>query len=479
MWTFTLTLDRSSSQPLYLQLSTQLMDHIRSGHLLSGQQLPSSRSLAERLQIHRKTVVQAYDELLAQGWLESRTGSGTFVSTHVPESKLSLQTSFDPLKKAGFSFETKPFLERPPLMAQGPYHLDDGFPDVRLAPLLDLSRAYRNQLLRSHAYSRLGYGDPMGSRWLREQLSRYLNESRGLHTSADNVLIVRGTMMGLFLTSIAFVKPGDYVALDSMSWSGSTLNLEQAGARMIPIPTDEHGLDVEALARVCQQYPVRMLYLTSHHHYPTTVALKAERRMRLLGLSRQYGFLIFEDDYDFDFHYERRPLFPLASVDPSGMVLYCGSFTKTIAPAFRVGYLVGPEDAIRHLSKLRRIIDRQGDTMLENALAQLLEEGIIQRHLRKALRVYKERRDYFAELLTEELSDQVYFRKPEGGMALWTHFTKGIDLVELSSRALKKGLHFSAGSQHVTGPLPATRLGFASSTPEELRECVRILKSCL
>ncbi|WP_369804166.1 PLP-dependent aminotransferase family protein [Siphonobacter sp. SORGH_AS_0500] len=180
------------------------------------------------------------------------------------------------------------------------------------------------------------------------------------------------------------MKPGDYVALDSMSWSGSTLNLEQAGARLLSVPVDEHGLQVEVLAELCQQYPIRMLYLTSHHHYPTTVALKAERRMKLMSLSRQYGFLIFEDDYDFDFHYEQKPLFPLASVDTSGMVMYCGSFTKTIAPAFRVGYLVGPEDAIRHLSRLRRIIDRQGDMMLENALAQLLEEGLIQRHLRKA-----------------------------------------------------------------------------------------------
>ncbi|MDR6196866.1 PLP-dependent aminotransferase family protein [Siphonobacter sp. SORGH_AS_0500] len=479
MWTFTLTLDRTSSQPLYLQLSTQLMDHIRSGQLLCGQQLPSSRKLAERLQVHRKTIVQAYDELLAQGWLESRQGSGTFVTTHFPESKPSLQTSFDPLKTAGFSFESKPFLERPPLLAQGPYHLDDGFPDVRLAPLLDLSRAYRNQLLRSNAYSRLGYNDPMGSGWLREQLSLYLNETRGLHTTAANVLIVRGTMMGFFLTSTAFVKPGDYVALDSMSWSGSTLNLEQTGARMLSVPVDEHGLQVEVLAELCQQYPIRMLYLTSHHHYPTTVALKAERRMKLMSLSRQYGFLIFEDDYDFDFHYEQKPLFPLASVDTSGMVMYCGSFTKTIAPAFRVGYLVGPEDAIRHLSRLRRIIDRQGDMMLENALAQLLEEGLIQRHLRKALRIYKKRRDYFAQALSHELADNIHFQTPEGGLAFWTQFKEGTNLVEVASKALKKGLYFSNGIQH--GPLtfPSTRLGFASSNEEELSHCVKILKSCL
>lgn len=472
-------LDRNSAQPLYLQLSSQLMDLIRSGLLQPAQQLPSSRQLAENLQVHRKTIVQAYDELLAQGWLESRLGSGTFVTTHFPESKPSLQTSFDPLQTAGFSLESKPFLQRPPLLTQGSYHLDDGFPDVRLAPLLDLSRAYRHELIRSNAYSRLGYGDPRGSRWLREQLSLYLNETRGLHTSAGNVLIVRGTMMGFFLTSTAFVKPGDYVALDSMSWSGSTLNLQQAGARILHVPTDEDGLDVEALARLCQQHPIRLLYLTSHHHYPTTVALKAERRMKLLALSQQHGFLIFEDDYDFDFHYERRPLFPLASVDTHGMVLYCGSFTKTIAPAFRVGYLVGPEDAITHLSQLRRIIDRQGDTMLENALAQLLEEGVIQRHLRKALRAYQQRRDHFAELLTSELAGRVRFRKPEGGMAIWTQFEGEVNLTDLSRRAFKKGLYFSAGSQYSDSRIPATRLGFASSRPEELSECVRILKSCL
>jgi GntR family transcriptional regulator/MocR family aminotransferase len=226
---------------------------------------------------------------------------------------------------------------------------------------------------------------------------------------------------------------------------------------------------------------VRMVYLTSHHHYPTTVSLRAERRIQLLQLSEKYGFIIFEDDYDYDFHYLNKPLSPLASADEAGMVLYCGSFTKTISPAFRVGYLVGSANVIRYLAKLRRIIDRQGDTMLDNAMADLLQNGIIQRHLRKSLRVYRQRRDVFCNLLQGELNNWLSFHLPEGGMSVWAKFDPAIDLVKLAQRARKKDLYFSDGRIHDTpfSQSNATRLGFASSNIDELEQCIAIMKGLL
>ncbi|MCE6990014.1 PLP-dependent aminotransferase family protein [Dyadobacter sp. CY323] len=481
-----LAIEKSERLPVYLQLANQLMGLIRNGTLQPGYRLLSTRQLAGMLKIHRRTVVQAYDELLAQGWLESHTGNGTFVAKNLPEIQVTSkeetpEKSSNSLKKAGFKFETPPYLNRPVLKSDTRLHLDDGFPDPRLAPLEELSRAYRSQLLNGNPYMRLGYGDTKGSSWLRQELSVYLNETRGLKVSADNILITRGVIMGIHLVSTGLLRRGDFVVVDSPGWFGANMNFVQAGANVIELPVDEFGLDVDALEEVCKKQSIRLLYVTSHHHYPTTVALRADRRIKLIKLSDKYGFIIFEDDYDYDFHYLSKPLLPLAGADKAGMVMYCGSFTKTISPAFRVGYLVGPEDVIAQLARLRRIIDRQGDQMLENAMAELIQTGVIQRHLRKSVRVYKQRRDFFCDLLKTKLGDRVSFQIPDGGMAVWAKFDPEINLKELAGKALKKDLYFSEGSNAYPGSPRhnAIRLGFASSNLEELEESIHIIKDLL
>ncbi|TDE15409.1 aminotransferase-like domain-containing protein [Dyadobacter psychrotolerans] len=480
-----LTIDKSQRPAVYLQIANQLMEHIKNGKLKPGYKLLSSRDLSAVLGVHRRTVVQAYDELLAQGWLESVSGSGTFIASHLPQMLLQRLTdpesvSEDPIKRAGFDFSPVPMLDRPALKVTSSLHLDDGFPDARLAPLEELSRAYRSQLLTGNAYARLGYGDTKGALWLRKELSSYLNDTRGLNTSCDNILIVRGTIMGLFLVSSGLLANGDNVVVGEMGWYGAKMNFQKAGANILSIRSDQHGLDIDELEALCKKRKIRLIYVTSHHQYPTTVALRADRRIRLLQLAEQYGFIIFEDDYDYDFHYLSKPLLPLASADPAGMTLYCGSFTKAISPAFRVGYLVGPENVITHLSQLRRIIDRQGDTILENTIADLLQSGVIQRHLRKSVREYKQRRDVFCNLLKDELGDQVDFQIPDGGMAVWTRFDPAIDLKLLAEKALQKGLYFADGKMHNDNrDRHATRLGFASSTPKELEISIEILKKQL
>jgi GntR family transcriptional regulator/MocR family aminotransferase len=486
-----LVLDKTGKQPVYLQIANQLMALIQNGTLQTGYRLLSTRQLASLLKVHRRTVVQAYEELLAQGWLESHTGNGTFVAKHLPQISQRKQRdtgekAISPKEKAGFKFEQLPHLDRAVLKNTARLHLDDGFPDARLAPLEELSRAYRSQLLSGNPYARLGYGDTKGSLWLRQELSAYLNETRGMKTLPDNILIVRGVIMGLYLVSTALLRSGDNVVVDAAGWFSANMNFIQAGANLVSVPVDEHGIDVAALEQICKKKTIRLVYTTSHHHYPTTVALRADRRLNLLKLAERYGFILFEDDYDCDFHYLSKPLMPLAGADPAGMVMYCGSFTKTISPAFRVGYLVGPADVIHYLAKLRRIIDRQGDQMLENAIAELLHNGVIQRHLRKSVRIYKQRRDLFCDLLRSELGEYVNFQIPDGGMAVWTHFKPEIDLVRLAEKALQQDLYMangisgmSAEGSYTQQSSHAIRLGFASSNPQELRESVEIIKGLL
>jgi len=475
-----IVLDKKLRTPIYHQVIDQFIGLIKHGTLQSGQRLISSRELSTQLGVHRKTIVLAYDDLISQGWFETRKGSGTFVAKNLPEIKpirLAANSSAH-RQKAGFRFERKSVITKQAESSSlYKLHLDDGFPDPRLAPLLDLARAYRGNLIRGNSYVKLGYGDTRGSQFLREQLAAYLNDTRGLQITSNNVLIVRGTMMGFYLTNLAFVKPGDLVVMGDMNWESGRINSMNAGATIVSITSDENGMVVDELEKLCKNKPVRLVYVTPHHDYPTCVTLKADRRIKLLKLAEKYGFIIFEDDYDYDFHYESRPILPLASVDKRGLVLYSGSFTKIISPAFRLGYLVGPEDVIAHLAFHRRIIDRQGDLVLENALAELLKENVIQKHLKKSLKEYRQRRDFFCEMLRAKLPSKIDFQIPEGGMAVWANFDKRINLVKTTEIAFKNKLYVNAGV--TTKNLNAVRLGFASSTIGELEQCVDILKKSI
>ncbi|GAB3902538.1 PLP-dependent aminotransferase family protein [Larkinella knui] len=478
-------IDKTAEVSVFLQLAEQLRRLIREGVLKTGQKLPGTRQLADLLQLHRKTVIAAYDELLAEGWLESKPGSGTFVSVQLPlvlpqpiESQGINQTIN---QEPGFRLVSRPHLIRPLLLMGDGLRLDDGFPDIRLAPMEELARAYRSYFRWGNPQHHFGYGDPKGNRLLREELSVFLNETRALRTTADNILISRGSMMGIHLASTVLLEPGQTVVVGETNWSGANMNFQQAGAEVLTVPVDQHGIDVEALAVICERCPVRLVYVTPHHHYPTTVTLPPDRRLRLVQLSRQHGFVILEDDYDYEFHYLRRPVLPLASVDQNGLVIYIGSLSKSVAPAFRIGYVVASETVIDEMARLRRIIDRQGDSMLEFAVGQLFRNGDMRRHLKKAHRTYAARCGYFCSLLTSELSGSIAFAKPEGGLAVWATFDPRINLPQVAQAAKTAGLIFSDGLAHNPPGqvLNSTRLGFASSTETELEQSVAILRNVL
>lgn len=485
-------LDKALTTPIFLQVSDQLSQLIRRGLLVAGQRLPGSRQLAALLGLNRQTIVAAYNEGLAQGWLQSREGSGTFVAAHFPDVNPQPLPQARELqnraatKQPGYTFESTNFLHRPVLTQTSGLRLDDGFPDIRLAPMDELSRAYRSYFRWGNPQQHFGYSDTKGHPLLREQLSLHLNETRGLRTTPDNILITRGSIMGLHLTCQVLLRPGDVVVTGETTWAGATMNIRKAGALVLTIPVDQYGLVIDALEQLCQQERaagrfIRMVFVTPHHHYPTTVTLRVDRRIQLLKLAEQYGFALLEDDYDYDFHYLSRPILPLASADHRGMVIYVGSLTKSVAPAFRVGYVVAPTNLIDELARLRRIIDRQGDPMLEFAIGQLFKSGDLKRHFRKALRTYHTRRDFFCELLTTELLQYLQFTKPDGGMAVWATFKPAIDVERLASQAAREGLYLANGLSHNPPgrQLNSTRLGFASSTEQELEQSVLILKKLL
>ncbi len=477
-------LKHSSERAMYLQLADAIVYLIKGSRLLPAQKMPPSREFASWLQINRVTVSKAYEELQMQGWLESFVGRGTFIALQSPEHQpetLGATVGVIPQKTAGFLIEPQSYISgRRPLITT-PLHLDDGFPDPSLAPLKELYRAYRGQLTRSGLYYKFGsYSSPDGSDYYKQALSSYLNTTRGLQTTARNILSARGTLMALNLVCNALINPGDIVVSGVPGWHNGEINFLHARAEHIGLPVDENGLVVEELRELCQNRKVRMVYVTPNHHYPTTVQLSIDRRLELLRLSYEHGFVIFEDDYDYDFHYRHRPLSPLATADEKGMVIYSGSFSKSFSPAFRMGYLVASENVIEHLAKVRILLDRQGDHIMDNAVAELLNDGTLQRYLKKTIAVYKERRDLFCTLMESELKGVVQFSVPEGGLSVWTTFAPSVNLEKTAQGAFKRGLYMPDGRVHrYKGVANAVRLGFASSTIEELVKSVQILKELL
>lgn len=472
-----ISLDKTSKTPIFLQIAAALIEHIRRGIIPSGARLPGTRSMADALCLHRKTVVAAYEELLAQGWIETSNSRGTFVSQKLPEIKpVSFHRHTQPApNKPGFSFEADPLLQLPIVKSSNALAFNDGFPDVRIAPWDALSRAYRTALRQGFRKNLLFYGETTGEPTLRAAMTDYLHESRGLPIGMENVLITRGTMMAIHLAVQCIVKPGEVVVVGEVSYTSCNLIIRQGGATLMTVPVDEHSIDVEAIGRLCQKTPVRMVYVTPHHQHPTTVIMPAERRLRLLQLAREYGFCILEDDYDYDFHYNSNPILPLAAADTHKNVIYVGSLSKVFSPALRVGYVVGPAEVIDAMANLRRIIDRQGDNLLEAAVAALFRDGEMQRHLKKAQKIYHRRRDLFCDLLTHELGDVVEFSKPTGGLAVWAKFDQRLPLPELARKSREKGLWISDGL-HYGSKINATRLGFAAVDEAEIEKGMGILK---
>ncbi|MEQ9377520.1 MAG: PLP-dependent aminotransferase family protein [Imperialibacter sp.] len=477
--------DASAETPVYLQIANGFIHHIRLGRLRKGLKLPGSREMAGLLSVNRMTVVAALNELEAQGWIEMLPRKGTFVRKSLPllaPSKIEEADQFVIPEKAGFEYDESkivPFhaADFPP---SGKINFGDGFPDVRLAPIEQLIKTMRSLSHLPGQRRYLMYGGAQGSMFLRQALSDFLNETRGLPVSPENILITRGAQMGLYLSGSIILDKGDHVIVGRPGYGDASLTLRQLGAKIDEVPVDEYGLDVDEVEKLCRRRKIRLVYVIPHHHHPTTVTLAPERRVKLLQLAAQYKFAILEDDYDYDFHYASKPIMPMASLDRHGHVIYIGTFTKTLAPAIRLGFIVAPANFIRHAVYLRKSIDIQGDSLLENAIAEWFKDGTIARHIKKSVNIYRDRRDHLCELLEDRFGAEVAFEVPKGGMSVWVKFLKN-DLAKISERAGRKGLLIRDGRDYDTDKVKfnAVRLGFSSLTLEEQRRGVEILGECM
>jgi GntR family transcriptional regulator/MocR family aminotransferase len=354
-----------------------------------------------------------------------------------------------------------------------------GTPDFRLVPVAELSRAYRRALARAPRL--LEYGSQLGEPRLRAVLGTHLRETRGLPVEPEGLMVTRGSQMALFLLARVLTRPDRVVVVEGLGYRPCWEALRLNGARIVPVPVDADGLSISALSEVLARERVSAVFTTPHHQYPTTVTLSAPRRLELLRLARRHGFVIVEDDYDHEHHYDGRAVLPLASVD-ADVVAYVGTLSKIWAPGIRLGYIAARPEIIERAVRVRSYVDRAGDHVVERAVAELIEDDVLGRHVRRVRREYQARRDALVSELRRRLGGALSFRPPSGGMALWTKLTlRGVSSDEWATRAHERKVLVHPGRRfRFDGrEMPFLRLGFAPVTVEEITIAVERLAAAL
>jgi GntR family transcriptional regulator / MocR family aminotransferase len=474
------TLDRRLTRPLHRQVYDGYREAILDGRLRPGQRLPSTRTLAEDLHISRIPAVMAFEQLAAEGYVESRVGAGSFVAAGIPD-----LPQFNARRKVAHKARPGPrrvppsrlaHLDEPWLELRGPFRVSqpalDEFPAELWARLV--ARHARRMSLRQMAY-----GDPMGSMVLREALASYLRTVRSVTCTPEQIMIVSGSQQALALAAQALLSAGDAVWLEEPGYGGARDALHLAAARIIPVPVDHDGLDVAA--GIAQSPDAKGAYVTPSHQYPLGAIMSAPRRLQLLEWARRRGAWLFEDDYDSEYRFDGQPLASLHGLDGDARVLYMGTFSKILFPALRVGYLVIPRDLVGRFRRFRDAMDIFPAPLYQAVLADFIREGHFTRHLRRMRGIYAERRRALDAALERELGGVVRIVGDHAGMHLVAMLPRGARDHDIAVRAARRGISVIPLSSCYTGRRTQAGLvlGYASIRTTEIPDAVRRLKTIL
>ncbi len=479
-----ITINRDEPTALHRQIYERYRTAIIEGKLIPSQRIPSSRSLASELGISRFPVLNAYDQLLAEGYIESRVGTGMVVSSSIPDQITSTQpagamfqvTRSGPRPVAGRS-SILPRFERPPwFRGLGAFRVaevaSDEFPLHVWSKLV--ARRCRNMDARS-----FHYGDQLGSRAIREAIASYLRTARSLRCQAEQIMIVSGSQQALEITARVLLDPGSRVWIEEPGYRMAGDVLALAGCRLIPVPVDMEGLDVAAGIALCPK--ARAAFVTPSHQFPLGVTMSASRRLRLLDWAQNSGSWIIEDDYDSEYRYQSMPIASLQGLDANARVIYIGTFSKVLFPSLRLGYVVIPLDLVDHFRTIRRAMDLGPPSFYQDVVADFMNEGHFARHIRRMRVLYRERRSSLVESIKKELDDIVEILGDEAGMHLAVKLRNRTRDLEVAEHAARQNLWLwplSSAYAGTTAP-QGFILGFASTPVREIPGAARKLRSLL
>jgi GntR family transcriptional regulator/MocR family aminotransferase len=481
----TLGLDRGASMPLYRQLYEGLREAILAGRLRPGARLPSTRTLAGDLGASRNTVLAAFGQLLAEGYLEGRVGAGTTVAHTLPETLLRARPEAAETGRPGprprlsrrgaLLLSTRPALARGAITAR-PFR--PGLPGLDAFPF-DLWTRLVARRWRRVPRQLLDYGDPAGYAPLREAIAAYLGEARAVRCEAAQVIVVTGAQQAVDLAARVLLDPGDTAWMEDPGYPGARGALVAAGIHLAPVPVDAEGLDVRGGAR--RAPGARLVYVTPSHQYPLGVTMSLHRRLALLEWASTSGAWILEDDYDSEYRYAGRPLAALQGLDTAGRVIYAGTFSKVLFPALRLGYLVAPPELVDAFVASRALADRHSPSVTQAALADFIDGGHFARHIRRTRALYAERQAALVRSARRTLGGLLEVLPAEAGMHLMGWLPEGVDDRVASHAAL--GREIDVPPLSVFRARPGKRgergglmLGYAAYPPRELDDaCARLV----
>ncbi|MDR3634305.1 MAG: PLP-dependent aminotransferase family protein [Isosphaeraceae bacterium] len=479
-------LNSSSPAPLFRQLYDGLRGSILAGSLKPGARLPASRTLADDLGVSRNTVTSAYDQLLAEGYLEGKIGSGTYVTRTLPEDALLVRRG----KARGGGTASRPgrtsrrgelLATTPAWVVRGsaePRPFRPGVPAMDTLPL-DTWATLAARHWRRSAGDLLGYGDPAGYRPLREAIAAHVGTARGVVCEAGQVVIVAGTQQAIDLATRLLLDPGDPAWMEDPGFVGARGALIGAGARLVPVPVDRDGLVVSAGVSRCPE--ARLAYVTPSHQYPLGVAMNLARRLELLGWASQADAWILEDDYDSEFRYTGRPLASLQGLDRQGRVVYMGTFSKVLFPALRLSYLVAPPSLVDAFVSALALAGGPPPTHPQAVLADFFTEGHFLRHIRRMRALYAERQEALVCAAKAELGGLLDIVPSETGLQVMGWLSAGIDDRAASQWADTAGVVAPPLSSYLLEPTSrqGLLLGYAAHSVSQIRQGVRKLAGAL
>ena len=464
--------------PQHRQLADQLRALVQRGALPPGAALPSARQLAAQLEVSRTTVDTAFAQLRAEGYLEGRPRVGTVVAEALPEQFLRVVQA-TPARGATRAPSHAPRASRRSATAwpDDPTSARDVSSPVRAfmtgTPLADAR--LRDELARRSAAlwrraprALLHYGDPAGYLPLREAIARHATAARGVRATAEQVVVTSGAQQALGLAALLALDPGDQAWMEDPGYLGARAALRAAGARLVPVRTDAQGLDVEAAVRRAPR--ARLAYVTPSHQYPLGVTMSAARRFALLGWAREARAWVLEDDYDSEYRYATAPLPALQGLDDDGRVLYVGTFSKTLMPSLRLGYLIVPPAIAEPARRARAVTDRNAPTLEQALVAGMLDDGSYARHVRRMRLLYAERQAALLAALRVHCGRWLEVAPAEAGMHLVAWLPRGVDDQRVSRAAHEAGIDAAPISRLALVPLArgALMLGYAAFSPAAL-----------
>jgi DNA-binding transcriptional MocR family regulator len=479
--------ERDSGVPLFRQIHRQISDLILRGQLPEGFRLPPERQLARSLGVNRSTVLLAYRELKADGLVDAHVGRGTVVLPAAAEARPAAPfLAVEPLPwrelvRSGAGVAQEPLLRD--LLAMTERHdvvlLSMGLPAPDLMPV-ELLKDACAAVLDGDGAAALLYSPTEGLTRFRETIADLI-ALRGIHASADEVLVTSGSQQGLDLVVRAFIDPGDLVVVEEPTYFGALQVLRAAEARIVSVPIDEDGMRVDYLDAVLERQRPKLIYTLPTFQNPSGTVLSIERRRRLIALAERHHVPILEDDPYSELPYEGAAPPPLKALDVSGHVIYLSSFSKVVSPALRVGFLVAPRPALRQLALVKQACDLNSSTLGQAILDRFIHEGQYRRHLERLRQAYRSRRDAMERALGDAAIPGLQWSRPRGGFYAWCRLPDGIPESTLLARASDARVSFLPGSACFNDE-PAhvhIRLNFSFPTPAEIREGITRLASAM